>query len=1238
MAGEARRRGAGSRRWLWGAALLVPLALAAVTQLDAIQTADGHFVTGLWRDIGKWDIIADILAPVWALSIVAIAALNRRVLDRFDPDPDFVPTSRLGRRFATDAWIRRSTWIATGGAVLLISLSWTREWEGLGEQPDALWFVLVLLGTLVLSAVPLWWVRLDLEEALRQPLERSSAVSTINRYLFASDEAGPARWPQLVALAAITSLAVWVALGQLDALLQGMHLTDQASHGIGSLTRVFELDLSQKPVHVSDVVATWAAYSEGLGSRFESASGVLNVYLLIDTFVFVPTYLVLVGVLLLRARKATPPDLTGRPHRSYELLVAAGIGTLVVVAAADVVENLFIWIVVSRIWNGDQVASWSVRVMWAGGVIRTIGVALLVVGVVLILALRQRRLSGVFQSLVAVRGELLVIALLTLALTALPQTSDVVRRWTVSVALITTGFVIALAMFLHWTASRTLHGLQQSAERVSAGEALAPARVSLPWLGDAVSLRRVVVVALLSAFAVQLLVTVVLDIPLGLRLAIPAALIGVLWLFGLPLPPSQFARGDRSIADLARRTVPRLLGAAVLVILGATVLKAAVAQLVFARHVDVWLLFALLPLAVGLYRLHTKTGPTLGRLEAVIILGVGLAGLVLIVTANDPELSPVALTFAGLMIMYGAMPFFYSYEPASGPSRFSRTRMQVIGIRPILAVGMALAVVTVFGLVFFPLELAPTIGTIAVMVLAAMLFAGVAAALVGFAEWTRPPDILAAFHFKRTPVFVFLFVWLVLAGGSGNDIPVTSATTGVPGAQRGITIDDVWERWLERNSGALAGAQSSAGPRPAVPIVFIASSGGGVRAAVWTGYVMDCLFDDGNAAECATDVESSTRSILAMSGVSGGSIGLASFAGSSIDDGADGGDWVKARLGDDYLAAAMTWLAFVDTPQTFLGFGPNLPDRASIMELAFERSWETNETEGFLSRGVFEIWYEEPQLPVLIFNGTSVNDPCRFNVSVLDANAHLTGDTCTSLRAFEGSTTGVDDTAMLAATKDLIDYLCPGQDIKLSTATLLTARFPVISPSGRVGGGLADCGEEPADAYVVDGGYLEGSAAGTLIELWDHLETRIATWNSDERRACLVPFFLQIDNGYENPSTAASGRRPREALVPLSALFGSQFGRMANAREQAAIEFDLPLTSAAGVILVEREGVAIKSRYARLTTRAHPGVQAPLGWTLSTASMDDLRNQLLIDENQRELGEVRSWLDGNLTCSTEVQQ
>ncbi len=454
------------------------------------------------------------------------------------------------------------------------------------------------------------------------------------------------------------------------------------------------------------------------------------------------------------------------------------------------------------------------------------------------------------------------------------------------------------------------------------------------------------------------------------------------------------------------------------------------------------------------------------------------------------------------------------------------------------------------------------------------------------------------------------------------------------GAQAGITIDDVWARWLERNPAA-TGSVGDSGERPAVPAVFIASSGGGLRAAAWTSYVMDCVFGSAVATDCEAGGAGSTESVVAMSGVSGGSLGLASFAGASLDPELPSDDWVKARLGEDYLAAAVTWLAFVDTPQTFLGFVPSIEDRAAMMARAFEQSWRSPDDDGFLARGIFEIWHAEPGVPAMIFNGTSVTDACRFNASVIDANAHEPGDTCTSLLVFEDSTVGTEPSAVLAATADLVDYLCPGQDVKMSTAAVLSSRFPVISPSGRVGGRLEDCGEGPREAYVVDGGYLEGSGAGTAIELWDHLETRIAAWNADPSHVCIVPFFLQIDNGYENP-TPSSGGRPRELFAVLSAVISSSFGRIANAREQAAIEFDLPLMSAAGPLTVARDGLPVESRYARLVTRAHPGVQAPLGWTLSTASFDDLRNQLDLDETQREVTEVTSWLDGHLTCREGV--
>jgi len=1218
---------------LWVVALLLPLVVAAFVQLDSVQTVKGHLVEGLPWNVGKWDVIVDFFSPAWAISIIVLAALNRVLLDRFGPDPDFSPTSRLGQRFGTDTWVRRSTWIATGGAVLLIILSYTREWEKFGEWPDAYWFILVLVGTLAILAVPWVWVRLDLEEAVRQPLEDSRPAAAVHRYLFKPDGSGHVRWAQLVALAALTILAAWVALGQLDALLRGMHLTNQASYGVGSLSDVSQLDLSRKPGEVTNVVSTWLAYSTGLGPRFATARSVLGQYLLIDTVVLIPSYVVLVGVLLIRARAVTPPQLAGRPRRSYDLLIAAGASTLIMVAIADAVENLFTWIVVNRSLEGASVADWSVRLMWSGSLIRTVGLVLLIAGSVVILALRRQRLGGILQSMVAVRGELLVLTLLAVALTAAPQTADVVRRWTVSVTLITIGFAIALAMVLQWTSSRTLHGLWRSAERVAAGETLEPASVTVPGVARPFALRRLVVIGLFAGFVVQIISTTVLDIPIGLRLGVPVLLIAILWLFGLPLPASDFDRGDRQIAERTRRTLPRLLGASVFVVLGATVIKAAVAQLVFARHIDWWLLFAVLPIAVGLYRLHTRTGQTMGRLEAVIFIGVGIAGGWMILTGDDPELSAAALTIAGLMILYGTMPFYYSYDPSSAPSTFARTRMRSLKVQPILAIGLALAMLTALGLILFPLDLAPAIGTTAVVLLGATFFAAVAAALVGFAEWTRPPDILAAFWFRRTPVFVILLVWLLLAGGGGNDVTMMEANP--KGAMPGITTDDVWARWLERNPDALDGNPS--GERVGVPAVFVASSGGGLRAAAWTGYVMDCIFGGGDAAGCETPDGSSTRSILAMSGVSGGSLGLAGFAGASLGAAGEEADWVKARLGDDYLAAAVAWLTFVDTPQTFLGFAPSIQDRAAMMERAFERSWSDRGDDGFLSTGVFEIWHDEPELPVMIFNGTSVKDPCRFNLSVIDANAHTPQDTCTSLLVFEGSTSGIESNAALAATQDLVDYLCPGEDIKLSTAALLSARFPIISPSAKLGSHLERCREAVRPAYVVDGGYLEGSAAGTLVELWDHFEARVTAWNADDRRACIVPFFVQIDNGYENPGTSPGGP-PREALVPLAALLGSQFGRIANAREQAAIEFDQPLMSAEGPLVIRRNGTAVASRYARLVTRAHPGVQAPLGWTLSTASFDDLRNQLLIDENQAELAEVMGWLDGHLTCTLEVEE
>jgi len=55
-------------------------------------------------------------------------------------------------------------------------------------------------------------------------------------------------------------------------------------------------------------------------------------------------------------------------------------------------------------------------------------------------------------------------------------------------------------------------------------------------------------------------------------------------------------------------------------------------------------------------------------------------------------------------------------------------------------------------------------------------------------------------------------------------------------------------------------------------------------------------------------------------------------------------------------------------------------------------------------------------------------------------------------------------------------------------------------------------------------------------------------------------------------------------------------------------------------------------RVAHIYPRAHPGSKAPLGWTLSESSMDDLRRQLQTDANRLEIAKVREWFSAGLTC------
>jgi hypothetical protein len=620
-------------------------------------------------------------------------------------------------------------------------------------------------------------------------------------------------------------------------------------------------------------------------------------------------------------------------------------------------------------------------------------------------------------------------------------------------------------------------------------------------------------------------------------------------------------------AGLAAQEIPSIVAALAPIVLGVVVFRAAFAELAYSDH---------------------------GRFAWLVAVGVGLQ-------------------------VVGWM----SYEVirrVGSDARLFLPILVTVGIVCALA-GLAVLIAVVVN----PWSTGHGFGTLG---LVAAFFVGAATLgylLIELSERFAAPQALAALRIERVPWFAFFLVWLVLAAvldssGTYYDVRLLDSRGAVPKE----SPVQAYEAWAKANAHGKA-----------VPLLFVSTSGGGIRAAYWTAIVLECVLEGTGADACgdgqAAASKRAHRAFFAASGISGGSLGLVTYD-AHLANPRPGPDWPSQRLGGDYLAPTIGWGLFVDLPFALLRRDGGT-DRAEVLERGWERSWGSPST---LADGLIQRWRQRP-FPLLLLNGTKVQDGCRFETSVLDESIKLTRrsqnnetlvEDCLSLRVFERSSDRYVRPAdrsgwALASSEDLVDYLCPNQDVRLSTAALMSARFPYVLSSGR----LLKCDGSTA-ANLVDGGYFDTSAASPVVELWDRLRPLVDAENA-RNGTCVVPVFLQIDNHYAGEPAAGGRTRPWESSVPLQALGGARNAREANARQAAALAFG---SEGFGNVHDASAATGVIDRVAHIYPRAHPGSKAPLGWTLSDASMDDLRRQLQTDANKLEIAKVREWFSPALTC------
>ncbi|MCJ7726760.1 MAG: hypothetical protein MUP76_10290, partial [Acidimicrobiia bacterium] len=273
----SRRRLSSGRRLLLVVGLLISISL--VSQTSWLQEPGPSWL----------EVVGDLIAPAWALAIIPIASRLRSAAGRGQvlTGSDSVLVTRLTQR----RWAERSARAAQVGAVLIVLLAYTREWERFGERPGVAWFAAVIAVTLALLVLPSWWLRSEFHRRGVRYLDSGNLPLRLGRWLFGGSAERPARWAHVMAFAVVTMIAAFVILGQFDALLRGMHLPGDPPVGISGLPGIEEFDLSAKPGLIVERVGIWREYTASVGGEFGSAYSVVTTHALLDTAATIPAYL-----------------------------------------------------------------------------------------------------------------------------------------------------------------------------------------------------------------------------------------------------------------------------------------------------------------------------------------------------------------------------------------------------------------------------------------------------------------------------------------------------------------------------------------------------------------------------------------------------------------------------------------------------------------------------------------------------------------------------------------------------------------------------------------------------------------------------------------------------------------------------------------------------------------------------------------------------------------------------------
>jgi hypothetical protein len=536
---------------------------------------------------------------------------------------------------------------------------------------------------------------------------------------------------------------------------------------------------------------------------------------------------------------------------------------------------------------------------------------------------------------------------------------------------------------------------------------------------------------------------------------------------------------------------------------------------------------------------------------------------------------------------------------AEAKARLARVPGAVASVLP----SALLTGVTAVPLLVAPLRTSRLLGLVGTVGLSLTMLTAFFMTMLILSQNLRAPYLFRVLGLRRTPAFELVLVIALLGVVFVKDAdlhaaraPATASTVQRPFIGEAYST---WEASVNTHGTwpcALAVAEGGT-LKKVQPLVMVAAEGGGVRAAWWTVDVMSKVA----STQCGAN------SVLLASGVSGGAVGLGVMAATG-DGSAQTAPLAAAgtMAAQDALAAGVSGLlvrdliagAFgleidpADTPDGLDRF----PDRAGLMELAWERQVPALATTTFPDPTPNVPWHT-------VFNGTSVGYDCRVMISDVQIVSSASVNDC--------DTAGNE----VPGAYDLFTKQPCYAGLPITTASLLAARFPYVTPSGVF---LKDCTDGFADQSI-DGGYAENTGIDTANAALAQVMPLVRRHNAEALAeggdgVVIVPVVIYLHNtvAASQKSDPGEATAAAEATIPVLNR-GAQEGGVKPEKllaQSAVIAGQWVPDEYTGDLAALDAAVAgvLPSQVMTVAPQQKPQMALPLGWSMSIATQRTLDN------------------------------